>query len=110
MELWYIEEFGRDPQGSLSPTPGPPQHHPKSNPMSESAVETLHELRQLGAVSTALCSLFYANPPSGAAPVLDPPAAPLLTQLHAIPSGPVAVSENRAQRCPSTPCEELQPP
>jgi len=35
---------------------------------------------------------------------------PPLTQLHAVPSGPVAVTESRAQHCPSAPCEELQPP
>jgi len=29
-----------------------------------------------------------------------PPAAPPLTQLHALPSGPVAVTQSRAQRCP----------
>ena len=40
--------------------------------MSESAVQTFHELRQLAAVPTALGSLFYANPHSGAEPFSDP--------------------------------------
>ena len=31
-------------------------------------------------------------------------------QLHDVPSGLVTVTENRVQHCPSTPCEELQPP
>jgi len=34
------------------------------------------------------------------------PAAPPLTQLHAVPSGTVAVTQSRAQCCPSAPCEE----
>jgi len=48
-------------------------------------------------------------PPSGADPFPNTPSPPL-TQLHAVPSGPVAVTQSRAQRCPSPPCEELQPP
>jgi len=43
-------------------------------------------------------------------PCPSAPAAPPLTQLHAIPSGPLAVTQSRAQRCPSAPCEELQLP
>ena len=43
-------------------------------------------------------------------PFPSPPAAPPLTQLHAVPSGPVTVTQSRAQRCPSAPFEELQPP
>lgn len=31
------------------------------------------------------------------------PPGPPLTQLHATPLGPVAVTESRAQHCPSTP-------
>lgn len=31
----------RDPQGSLTPTPGSAQHHPNSSPMAESGVPTL---------------------------------------------------------------------
>jgi len=38
------------------------------------------------------------------------PCPPPQTHLHAVPSGPVAVTQSRAQRCPSTPCEKLQPP
>ena len=43
-------------------------------------------------------------------PCPQPPAAPPLTQLRAVPSGPVAVTQSRAQCCLSVPCEELQPP
>jgi len=48
----------------------------------------LLELWQLGA---ALGSLFHTHHPL-------------------VPSGSVAVTQSRAQRCPSAPCEELQPP
>jgi len=54
-------QLGRDIQGSLSPNPGPTQHHPKSNPTSESTVQILLELQQLRAVPTALGSLFHAH-------------------------------------------------
>ena len=46
-------------------------------------------------------------PPSGEEPFPDIQPAP---PLHAIPSSPVAVTQSRAQRCSSAPCEELQPP
>ena len=58
-------------------------------------------------MTTALRSLFYL--PLAQTLSLTP-SAPPLTQLHAVPSGPVAVTQSRAQRCPSAPCEELQPP
>jgi len=64
---------------------------------------------RLGAVSTALGRLFHAHRPLVQILSLIPTAPPL-TQLHAVPSGPVAVTESRAQRCPSAPCEELQLP
>ena len=79
----------------------------KSNPMSESAVQTLTEFHQLEAVINVLGSLFHANCslvenfflPSS--PPAHPPTP--LAQLHAVPSGPVAVTESRAQRCPLLP-------
>jgi len=52
-----------DPQGSSSPTPGSTQDHPKFKPCVESIVQTLLELQQLGAVTTALRSLFHAHHP-----------------------------------------------
>ena len=78
--------------------------------MSESGVQTLLELQQLEAIPTALGSLFRAHHPLVQTLSLSPFPAPPLTQLHAVPSGAVAATENRAQRCPSAPCEELQPP
>ena len=81
----------------------------KPDCMSESTVETLLELWHLGAMPTALGSPFHAHCPL--VQTLSPtPICPSPTQLHAVPSGPVAVTGNRAQRCPSPPCEELQPP
>ena len=77
--------------------------------MSDSIGQTLLELGQLGAVPTALGSPFYAHHPLVQTLSLTPPTPPL-TQLHAVPSGPVAVTQSRAQRCPSALCEELQPP
>ena len=74
--------------------------------MSESNVQMLLEHQRLEAMPTALGSLFHAPPLSGEEPFPAPP----LTQLHAIPSGPVAVTESRAQLLPSAPFEELQPP
>ena len=42
--------------------------------------------------------------------LLEPLHACPLTQLHPVPLGLVAVTESRAQRCLSAPCEELQLP
>jgi len=39
---------GRDPRGSLNLTPGFTQHHPKSDHVSESSVQTLLDLQHLG--------------------------------------------------------------
>ena len=65
----------------------------------------LLELQQLRAVPAALGSLFHAHHSlKNLFLTLN------LTQLHAVPSGTVAVTESRAQCCPSAPCEELQPP
>jgi len=49
------------------------------------------------------------------ASVQTPSGAEIFTSLQpghsiAIPSGPIAVTQNRAQRRSSAPCEELQPP
>ena len=49
-------------------------------------------------------------PLSGEEPFPSIQPDPPLTQLHAILSGSVIFTESRAQRCPSTPCEELQAP
>jgi len=74
----------KGPTRSLNPTPGSAQHHP--NPMSESSVR---------AVPTALGRLFRAHHPLGQHLSL-PPAAPPLTQLHAVPSGPVAIPRKQS--------------
>ena len=71
--------------------------------MSESAVQMLLELQQLGAVPTALGRLFQTPPSSGEEPFPNTQPDPPLTQLHAVPLGPVAVTESRAQHCPSAP-------
>jgi len=75
---------------------GSPFSHPhtsaESNPMSESAVQTILELQQLGATCTALGRLLHAYHPL--VQILSlPPTAPPLMQLHAIPSGPIAVTQ-----------------
>jgi len=50
-------------------------------------------------------------PPSGEEPFPETQADPPLTQLHAILSGPVTVTESRAQYYPSAPCEvTISPP
>ena len=54
-----------------------------------------------GAVPTALGSLFHAHCPLWQSLSLTPRTPP--TQLHAVPSGPVAVTQSRAQRCPLLP-------
>jgi len=43
-------------KGSLKLTPGFTQDCPKTTPMSESTVQTLFQLQQLGALSTAVGS------------------------------------------------------
>ena len=74
---------------------------PPKNYMTESFVQMLCELRQLRAVPTVLGRLFHAHHPLGQSLSLTP--SPPLAQLHAIPSGPVAVTQSRAQRCPPLP-------
>jgi len=49
-------------------------------------------------------------PLSNAEPVPNPQPDPPLSQPHVVRSGPAAVTDSRAQRYPSIPCEELQPP
>ena len=73
-------------------------------------VQMLLQLRELRAVPTVLGRLFRAHHHLVQTLSLTPFPAPPLTQLHAVPSGPVAVTGSRAQQCPSIPCEELQPP
>jgi len=41
-----ISQVGRHPKGSLSPTPGSTEDHPKSYHMTESIVQTLLEIQQ----------------------------------------------------------------
>lgn len=55
-----------------------------------------NELCQLGAVSTALCCPFHAHCPLVQNLTLTSPD-PTLAQLHAIPSGPFAVTVTRQQ-------------
>ena len=66
-----------------------------SNPVLECCPNTLWALASRGHVHHPLVKNFFLI---------------ASWQLHAIPSGPVAVTESRAQCCPSAPCEELQPP
>jgi len=61
----------------------------------------LCELWQLRAVPTALGRLFKAHHPLGQSLYLPP--GPPLAQLHAVPSGHVAVTHSSAQRCPTLP-------
>ena len=71
----------------------------------------LPELQQLGAVPAALGSPFRAHLWGRTFP--SPPSDLHLTQLHAVPSGPVAVTESRAQCCPPLPvrsCSHHEPP
>jgi len=98
-------------KGPTSITESRPSLHtrtPEIHTLSESAVQTLPELRHSGP-----CPLPWAGCSMPTAlwcrPFPSPPAAPPLTQHHAVPLGPVAVTQSRAQGCPSTPCEELQP-
>ena len=77
--------------------------------MFESVVQMPLELQQLRAVPIALGSPFHAHRPLVQTMSLTLPAPPP-TQLHAVPSGPAAVTQSRAQCCPSAPCEELQLP
>ena len=78
----------------------------KKDSVCESAVQMLFELLKLGAVPTVLLHAHH----SLVKKLPLTPSSPSPTQLHAVPSGPVAVTESRAQRCTSAPCEELQLP
>ena len=90
-------QVGRDPQGSSTPTLGPTQHRP--NPMSQSGVPALPELRHYGRAHRPVMQNLSLTP-----------SCPSPTQPHAVPSGPVAVTQSRAQHCLSAPHEELQLP
>jgi len=68
--------------------------------MSESGVQMPLELQQLRAVPAALGNLFHVHCPLVQNLSLTP-SCPSPIQFHAIPLGPVAVTENRSQRCPS---------
>ena len=84
----------------MSRTPCSTQEHSKSSPTSESVVQMLLELRQLGAVPTTLGSLFQYPNALWCRTFPQPLPAPPVTQLNAFPP---AFTESRAQRCPSTP-------
>ena len=103
-----ISKGDRDPYGSWHPTPSLAPHRTtqKSNPVSESIVQKLLELLGASSAWARGCALRPLVPTLSL--TLFP--APSLAQLHAVSSGPVAVTESRAQRCPSAPCEELQLP
>ena len=66
-----------------------------SNPTSESDIQMLLELRQLGAVPSALGSPFHAHCPLVQHLFLTPSCLSL-TQLHAIPLGPVRSLEHKS--------------
>jgi len=104
-----ISWVGGDPQGSLSPTPSSTQTTWNSNTVSESTVQTL---LKLGATTIPLGRLFYAHDPLGQR--LSLTSGPPLAQFHVVPSGPVAVTQSRAQCCPPLPvrsccCHEAPP-
>ena len=65
----------------------------KPNPMSESSIQMLHELRHWGPCPQP-CAAHSISPALWCRPFPSPPA---------VPSGPVAVRESRAQRCPLLP-------
>jgi len=96
----------------MSRTPCSTQEHSKSSPTSESVVQMLLELQQLGAVPTTLGSLFQDPNALWCRTFPQPLPAPPVTQLNALPP---AFTESRAQRCPSTPlmrscsCHEASP-
>jgi len=81
-------QVGRDPQGSSTPTLGPTQHRP--NPMSQSGVPALPELRHYGRAHRPVMQNLSLTP-----------SCPSPTQPHAVPSGPVAVTE------PSCSCHKV---
>ena len=70
---------------------------PKIQTLCLSVVHTLLEIHQLRAVPAALGRLFQAHHPLGQSLSLTP--SPPLAQLHAVRSGPVAVTQSRAQLC-----------
>ena len=55
------QNIGRDPQGSLFPTPGSAQHHPKLKPYVWEWCPNAPELHGLWAMPTALGSQFHAH-------------------------------------------------
>jgi len=74
------------------------------NPMSESTVQTHLELRQLGAMPTALGSLFHANHLSLTASCPSPDTAPCRSLR------PCRCHKHQSSVLPSVPSEELQLP
>lgn len=65
--------------------------------MSKSGVQMLLELQQLGAMLTALESLFHAHCSLVENLFLTPKPDLTVTQLHALPSGPVtAIRKQRS--------------
>lgn len=87
-------------KGPISIIVAPQRTTQSSNPTSDSIVLTLLELQQLRAMPAALKSLFHAHHPLMKNFSLTPSC---LTQLYAIPSGPIAVTETRAQSCLTLP-------
>ena len=96
---------GRDPWGPLTPTLGSTWDHPK---FKHYFWDCCPHSNSLGPWPLPWWVYFRAWPPQVKNLFLTPNLT--LPWLHAIPSGPVAVTESRAHRCPSAPCEELQPP
>ena len=76
-----MSQGGKDPRGSSNTTLGSTHEHSKSNSVSEGIVQTLLELLQLGAVTTALRGPSSTQTPSSEKPFpklqLDPPLAQL---------------------------------
>ena len=81
-----------------------------SNPVSESTVQALLEFWQPGAVPIALGRPFQGLTTLWWRTFFQPPTWHSLTQLHAIPLGPVAVTREQSSALPfHSPHEELPP-
>ena len=86
-----------------SPAPGSTQEHSKFKLcLTVLSKCSLSSIRSGPRTLPWAGNLFHAHCPLVQTLSLTP-AAPPLTQLHAVPSGPVAVTQSRAQRCPSAP-------
>lgn len=88
---------------SLSPSPCSTQNHPKiKHYFWECMVQTLLELRKIGANITALGSLFQCQSTYGDKSFPNTQLSPSLTQLHAIPLGSVEITR-KIGICPPHP-------